>query len=655
MIEDIIAHLSVKDRARFEGEMYLAAASVEHLGDEIDKVDRKNKKTSKSSQKLEKDVRNLGKRGFGNARKEVKKFGALAVFTERGLTSFAITIGTYLAPALLALGNSAGAAATGGALVAGGGLASLVVGLSGIFLIGKKVANQAQKVNTAWQQQQLAIEQYGENSDQAAKASAKLWAVIQQQGGMETFRIVKAWKALGDEFTRLTSTGRTALTGAFGDVLGGARRLMPTFGAITNQSAVAVGDVISRLSKTLSGEEIKGTLAVLGGTFKVIAGPLGRSVENVIIAVGRIFKATAPYVEDFADWIEKVTGNFRDWSSDQGKVNSFVGNLVDHFKSWVDLAGELGRTLHILFLGSKEEGKGFVEDLTDSLRKLNDWLDVQKDSGGMARFFQTFFDNVESLANWVNLVFTNQSEAIAQASDFAAKMGSAAANAFVNAFMGADWQGKLLIAFWVFSKLGVWRIIGGAIATRLIAGIAASAAADTAIATMSAAFALSMNSAIVAAATTLGPVAIVLAATLAIESITIGGKKLTAPGDNPIFKQADKMAHQDEGGILGFLNRNKPSTWFDRLRGHAEGGTIGLGRTGLVGERGPELATNTPLGTLITPIRRQLHSDTSGVSPMAISDHMPAVNINLVVDRSVLAKAVYRHNADIAARRGENA
>lgn len=651
MIEDIIAHLSVKDAARFEAEMYMAAAAVDEFGDEVAQADRKSRKLDTSTVKLEKSLKKASRGGFRDARKEIKKFGALAVFTERGLTSFAITIGTYLAPALLALGNSAGAAASGGALVAGGGLASLVVGLSGIFLIGKKVADQAQKVNTAWQQQQLAIQQYGENSDQAAKASAKLWAVIQQQGGMETFRIVKAWKALGDEFTRLTGTGREALTGAFGDVLGGARRLMPTFGAITNQSAVAVGDVISRLAKTLSGEEIKGVLAVLGGTFKVIAGPLGRSAENVIIGVGRLFKSTAPFVEDFAGWIEKVTRNFRDWSSDRGKVDDFVGNLVDHFKSWAALAGELGRTLHILFLGSKEEGKGFVDDLTESLRKLNDWLDVQRTSGGMARFFQTFFDNIESLANWVNLVFTNQSEAIAQASDFAAKMGSAAANAFVNAFMGADWQGKLLIAFWVFSRLGVFRIIGGAIADRMIAGLAARMAGSAAIAAMSGSLAIAMDAAIIAATSTLAPVAIVLAATLAVESITIGGKKLTAPGDNPILKQSDKEAADKLPGPLKWLWGHRPSTWL----GKQGGGLIGTGHQAPVGEHGMEMATVTPLGTMITPMNRPGRSETPGVVPMAISDHMPQVNINLVVDRAVLAKAVYRHNADIASRRGENA
>ena len=166
-----------------------------------------------------------------------------------------------------------------------------------------------------------------------------------------------------------------------------------------------------------------------------------------------------------------------------------------------------------------------------------------------------------------------------------------------------------------------------------------------------------MSSAIAAAVPVLGPVAIVLAATLAIESITIGGKKLTAPGV-PKGLNLGGGGRDDASGFRGLLQDAAPSHWLPKLnpfKHGAEGGIFGLGTTGIVGERGPEFATNTPLGTVITPIRRQLRTDTPGVAPMAISDHMPAVNINLMVDRSVLARAVYRHNADIASRRGENA
>lgn len=653
MIEDITAHLQVKDEARFMGEMYMAAASVDDLGDEFVEAAVKAKALDKSTGGLEKSLRRFTKGSLKDTRKDLKKFGALAVFTERGLTSFAITIGTYLAPAILALGNSAGAAATGGGLVAGGGLAALAVGLSGVLLIGKQVSNQATKVKTAWDQQQLAILQYGENSDQAAKASAKLWAVIQQQGGMRTFRIVKMWRELSDTFTSLTGKGRNALAKAIPDVLSGANRLLPTFATVTNQSSQAIADVFTHAARFLSGEEMKGTLAVLGGTFKEISGPLGRGAENVIIGIGRIFKSTAPYVEDVANWFESVTKSFRDWSSNRGRVDNFVGNLVDHFKAWLGLLKELGRTFHILFLGSKEEGKGFVEDLTDSLRDLNDWLDQQRKSGGMARFFESFFDNIESLAGWVRLVFTDQSQAIDQAAAFFGKVGQKAVEAFVKAWLDADWQGKLLILWYVIGKLGVWSLIGRYAGEKAIAAMVASTSGQAAIASLTTAgtTAGAAFGAAFQAAALLGVVAFTVLAAKEIND-WIDRTKIQPDDFFPPGGTRDKEASEKLPGPLKFLYQHRPSTWFG---GKQSGGMIGMGGAGIVGEHGPEIAAVSPVGAMISPISGGAFSSPPNLVPMSTSDHMPQVNVNLVVDRAVLARAVYRHGADIAARRGENA
>jgi hypothetical protein len=655
VIEDITAHLTVKDAARFEAEMYAAAASVDEFGDEELKAAVKAKALQHETEILERKMRSLSRGGLRAAQKDLRKFGALAVFTERGVTSFAITIGTYLAPALLSLGNSAAAAALGGAGVAGGGLASLAVGLSGIALIGAQVLGQTKKVQTAWEQQQLAVQLYGKDSDQAAKAGAKLWAVIQQQGGTRTFRIVQMWQNLQDTFTKQTGPGRNAMAKALSDILSSVNRLLPTFTSITNQSAIVVSSVAKTFARNLSGEEMKGTLAVLGGTFKQIAGPLGKAFENVIITIGRVFKASAPYVVEFAQWFLKLTTTWRKSSRDQTQLDRTMANLVEHFKAWARLGSAIGRMFKILFGGSKEQGRQFVDTLTDLITRFDDWLQRMSDTGKMQAWFEQFFDNLRSLGNWVNLVFTDQSQAIAQVSDFFAKVASQAVQKFFEAWLKADWQGKLLMAWYFLYKVGIFSAIGRVMAERFIASFIASSTASAAMAQFTAAGSAA-SAAFMAGLMGALPFLIVLSAALAIESISIGGKKLTSPGKGPLDKAADEALERG-GGLKGAIEKWLPHNWLKRIQGKQFGGLIPFGSEALVGERGTELASTTPLGTMITPIgtRTQTLSEFPGVPPMATSDHMPQVNINLQVDRQTLAKAVYRHNADIAARRGENA
>jgi hypothetical protein len=654
VIEDITAHLNVRDAARFEAEMYAAAASIDEFGDEAAQAAVKSKVLSHETDVLERKMRGLTTRGLKNARAEMKRFGALATFTERGLTSFAITAGTYLAPALLSLANSASAAAIGGAGVAGGGLAALAVGLSGVLLIGKQVSGQFKKVLTAFQQQQLAVQLYGKDSDQAAKASAKLWAVTQLQGGTRTLRIVKMWEDLKATFTKKTASARGSLMEMLGGLLRGAGRIMPTFTNITNKSAATISDVVSQMAKSLSGEEMKGTLNTLGSVFNVIAGPLGRAATNVIIVLGRVFKAAAPYVEDFAFWIEKITHNWRVSTKDQGKVNERMDNYIKHLKAWARLGGALGRMFKILFGGSKEQGRAFVDTLTNMINRFDDWLQLMSDTGRMQKWFEGFFDNLRKAGHFIELIFTDQSQAIAMFSDFFARVAAAAISKFIQAWWDADWQGKLLLAWYFLYKVGIFSAIGKVMAERFIAAFVATSMGEVALAQFAAA-GTAASAAFVAAMTVGLPVALVVGATLAIESITIGGKKITAPGQNDIFSESDKRAMQDRGGFWGLWSEWGPQNWWNKVRGKQHGGLIPPMSRALVGERGPELATTTPLGTMITPMRSQTLSELPGMAPMATSDKMPQVNVNLQVDRQTLARAVYRHDADIAARRGENA
>jgi hypothetical protein len=109
-----------------------------------------------------------------------------------------MTIGAYLSPALIALGSSFAYAAVGGGAVAGAGMASFVAGLLSIKTIAGPVVDGMKKIKKAQDQYNMAIDQYGILSIQTSRASAHLYATIQNNGGPAVAEILGKVEDLRD-------------------------------------------------------------------------------------------------------------------------------------------------------------------------------------------------------------------------------------------------------------------------------------------------------------------------------------------------------------------------------------------------------------------------------------------------------------------------
>src|SRR4051812_33336061 len=240
--ERIEAILKAKDSARFKAAMDLASKAVEHFEKQEEHATAQSAVLDEILNALEEQTHELTfamaalsheVNGLGHdmlelaadatvANTVMKKSGSNAVFlgkswafwkdrlslTRSELYTTALTIGTYLSPALIALGSSFAYAAVGGGAVAGAGMASFVAGLLGIISIATPVFNGIKKIKTAQDQLNTTIDQYGAASIQASRANAHLYAVIQNNGGPAVASLLGRVEDLRDAWASLTAPGR---------------------------------------------------------------------------------------------------------------------------------------------------------------------------------------------------------------------------------------------------------------------------------------------------------------------------------------------------------------------------------------------------------------------------------------------------------------
>lgn len=380
--EYITAILRVRDQARFVRDMRAAARSIDKLTMAGMKQERQDRLNATAS-----DLFSRSSKRSGISQAQLKDHLSL---TRGELMTTALTIGSYTAPALLALGASASAAVLGGAAVGGGGLTALLIGLSGFGIIGAKAVSSLQKVRQAQQAYNIAVDQYGATSKQASQASAHMFAVVNQNGGIPVLRAANAMKKLGDSWKSLTKEARSNVFGVFSDALTSAQKILPTFAKETNANSAVIRRDLKHIFDVLSGTEGQKNLTVFSDIFRQISGPLSRAFLNVMLTIMNIFRAAGPYIIQAAQGFENITMSWRNGTSDGTKLGSVMAMLIGHTKSWWNLLKAVGRVFFELFMGSHQAGKSLVDDLTHVVNKFADWLHGMRQTGQLQDFFRKF-------------------------------------------------------------------------------------------------------------------------------------------------------------------------------------------------------------------------------------------------------------------------
>jgi len=706
--ERIEAILQVKDLSRFKGGMKSAADSVKKFGTQgektaasleilksiEEKLGRQTEILTAQTELLQHAIKEEGEEAVSTAtknmilNKSLKNQGSILPtmltrwsfwkdrlsLTRSEIMTTAITIGTYLAPALIAVGNSAVAAALGGGAVAAGGLSSLLFGMVSFMIIGKQMTDSVKKIQKAQDAYNLAVVQFGGGSKEAARQAAHLYAVIQTQGGQPMREAQQALEKFGKTFKGATGGTRVNLAEIMTAGLGQLTKIMPQLGQIINMMSLALKKALKKSFKTLGGPEMMSTFEVLGRLFQDAIGPGVNGVTNLFIVFGRILRAAAPWALKAAKAFERITGSWRKGTHDGMRVQNIIDNLVKHTISWINLGKQIARTFKILFLDSKEQGRGLVDEMTILVTKFNDWLQKVSDSGKIAGLFDQYIRSlhdlvwaiqnpVDAIRKWLPVMMDAISNAVAS-------LAPKAAGLFIDAFMNSGAWARFLTVVFLLGKFGVFRALGRQVAAIFIEPfMAAFVTRFASMITFEAAAGGGIGTAMAAAGTAAGTLFGLAAQAAIIAAILIAAKEILAK-DQTWHDFLFGKPKLTGGGLLGLLNKQSkdpkvpaPRTTNPQLRGpqvrtKAAGGLIPSGTLALVGEAGPELAMAGVGGTTISPLSASGTQTGSGMQPMSIppisvSDFVPPINVSVQVERREIARAVADYQQYRQARRGQ--
>ena len=732
--EVIEAILRAKDVNRFKGGMERAAKSVRKFGRDteqaevqtelleqiLERITRQSIETAAALRALATSVDEVGDEMVQTAAKStvmnavMKKSGSNAVFlgkswafwkdrlslTRSEILTTAITMSVYFSPAIIAMGSSFAFAALGGGGVAFGGLSSFIFGMVTLnSLLGPMIDN-LDKITKAQDQLNLAIAQYGAGSEQASRANAHLFGVIQTEGGPAMGRLAASIAKLKKDWIDLTTQSGPGARGGRGNILdilqGGvrtARALMPTFATGANQISLSLRTAMRGFFKEMRGNEMRATFRSMFQTFDKAIGPGIKGFTNVIVVMGRIIRATAPFVVEWAKAWQSTTASWRRGTKDSTKLSRFFEKAVTHFKAWWGLAKELGRTFRIIFGATRDEGLDTVLWLTKIVRGFNDWLQLMSDTGAIDRWFAKWHRSLDQIVHFIQHPLDSMEQAMPRimaaidkwlpiilthiANSFASA-GPVVAQTFAKAFINAGAWAKFFTLAIFLKKFGFFSFLGGRVAENFLRPFAKAFSEGFAARITGAAAAEGViGQASTAAGTKAGTVfgaAFVAAAIIGVALIGEAARREIdkairekIPGGN-ILSDVAGFLNQNLPGPLGKANKlrqevfdtlfNKETPQRDkdkaiqdiiRRQGKAIGGTVPFGGGAVVGESGPEVLNMTPMGAQITPL--------SGFSPVVDLPNIQnslriSLNSTIQVNRREIARAVAEEAAYVAARRG---
>jgi hypothetical protein len=578
--------------------------------------------------------------------------------TRSEILGTAYTISAYLSPALLALGSSFTMALLGGATVGVAGLSGFIFGLVTLGLITGKAVDNIDKIRKAQEQYNVTVDQYGAASKQASRASARLGAIIKNNGGMQAAMALAAQDRLSRQWDKGTAPARGDIFGSMQAGIGSLQNILPVVMQEVNRMADSTRIALTGAFQSLTGPDTIAAVKALGGLFTEAIGPGTRGAVSVIKTFFRIVTAGAPWAMKWARAWERWALSMEKGTRDRTKVQKFVDNAVDQFKTWWTLAKSLGTTMKIIFSNFGEEGKSLVKDITSVVDKFNEWLKAAKDSGAIDRAFQRYLDSLKQVVWAIQNPLDAIEKYVPKAMDaiVVALVTHApkAAELFLTTFFNAGIWTQLITAAFLAKKFGllgkVWENTAGLAVDAFAAGFATkmgdpkkmekfSTAGNKAGKAFGAGF-------VIGAAIGLG---------LIVD--TIIGEVLKKLGVDTLPGQ---KTHNPIQGTLGYLKDqveklNNPRALFPRIGG-ATGGLIPQGGAAWVGESGPEIATANPWGTQITPLSR---NGLESLRPAELPNMSGALNIYLTtsvqVNRREIARAYSEETSYITARRGGTA
>jgi len=360
MIDRIEAWLRMRDTARFRADAERAAAGIRRIGEAADRADKKLKKLK---------LTNVGNASVLHALdRNLSRFSGRLRIVGALLTVFG--------PDLISLAASATSAAMGLGLLAATAGGAAVVGLGGFGLVLGNTLGGLEKIKTAQDAYNLALEQHGRWSDEALAAQEKLNAVVGIRGGQAVLNLLNRWNDLKKAFAGRTGSARDNALGFLFDAMDAATRIMPTFANETNKNVAAIREAMGGVFDTLASPEAMEGIRTLSRTFRGMFGPFVQGGADALVGLFAYMKQAGPWVVSIAKSFAAWAKSFRESSRDSGLVNGRVSLLIGHLQAWWGLAKALMGLMHQIWEDSNMNGGRMVRSLTNVVDRFTAWIDA---------------------------------------------------------------------------------------------------------------------------------------------------------------------------------------------------------------------------------------------------------------------------------------
>jgi hypothetical protein len=201
----------------------------------------------------------------------------------------------------------------------------------------------------------------------------------------------KTFDPLIEKFKKLKSVFATNFMAAFGDTVD---NLMPIFKVLNPLVAAfgtAIGDVVNQWGKATQSATFTKFMQTFTTFLPEAIRTVGTIAQNVGGILGGAFRAAAPFIQDFLDWLAKVTGDFNTWinsAEGQNSVAAFLDKAKESAKSVGKFLEDALVSLGALLGGpAKKEGDNIFDSMARQLRRFTNYLKDPKNQQAISDWF----------------------------------------------------------------------------------------------------------------------------------------------------------------------------------------------------------------------------------------------------------------------------
>lgn len=189
-----------------------------------------------------------------------------------------------------------------------------------------------------------------------------------------------------------------------GDIGQTVRILLPSLQKAIDNVAGSLGRLAENFLAFLQQPTTIKTLNNLFNTTARIIEAINVPLVNLLDTFLTLVNAGLPFIERFSDAFGKLLekfGAFVDASVKSGAFNDFVEDAIATTKKLLDLVGALGNLFGALFSNADDEGRDFIQTLTDGVNALADFFRTAEGQ----RTIQDFIDSIKITVATIGFLF----------------------------------------------------------------------------------------------------------------------------------------------------------------------------------------------------------------------------------------------------------